>query len=72
MSVLAMADLTEEDVLTPPQVAKLLAVCTRTIVRMAERGELPAFKVGRLWRFRRSELNDKLIANQKFGTPQAT
>jgi len=38
-------------------VAQYLSVNERTIYRMAERGELPAFKVGGSWRFRPEEID---------------
>lgn len=38
------------------QAAKFLGVHTETVRRLARRGELPAFKVGRNWRFRREAL----------------
>ena len=45
-----------DEVLTPEEAAALLKVSTKTVLRRARAGELPAGKVGRAWRFRRSEL----------------
>ena len=42
---------------TVRQVADYLSVNDRTVYRMAERGELPAFKVGDAWRFRRDDID---------------
>lgn len=42
---------------TVRQVAEYLSVNERTVYRMAERGELPAFKVGDAWRFRRDDID---------------
>ena len=42
--------------LTLQEAAELLQVSKRTLDRMAQRKELPAFKVGRRWRFQESEL----------------
>jgi PTS system nitrogen regulatory IIA component len=39
------------DVLTGDEVAKLLRVSRDTVYRLATRGQLPARKVGRIWRF---------------------
>jgi excisionase family DNA binding protein len=39
------------ELLTLQQVAKLLRLHTSTIYRMVSRGEIPAVKVGRVWRF---------------------
>ena len=37
--------------LDPVGVAKLLQVPERTVRYLAQRGEIPAFRVGRVWRF---------------------
>ncbi len=37
--------------------ARYLRVHPRTITRMAKRGELPAIHLGRLWRFRKDDLD---------------
>jgi excisionase family DNA binding protein len=42
--------------LTPEDVAALLRIDRETVYRMARRGELPAFKVSRRWRFLPSHL----------------
>ncbi|EMD9442891.1 helix-turn-helix domain-containing protein [Burkholderia cepacia] len=42
--------------LTVSQVANLLNVNERTVYRMAQRGELPAFKVAGIWRFLDSDI----------------
>ena len=47
-----------EEILDVKEVAKILKVSTRTVIRLAERNELVAFKVGDLWRFRRSDVDD--------------
>ncbi len=47
-----------EEILEVKDVAKILKVSTRTVIRLAERDELVAFKVGDLWRFRRSDVED--------------
>src|SRR5260370_4431587 len=43
-----------EEILEVKEVANRLKVSTRTVIRLAKRGELVAFKIGDLWRFRRS------------------
>ncbi|MFP5328264.1 MAG: helix-turn-helix domain-containing protein [Acidimicrobiia bacterium] len=45
-----------EAVLTAEQAAQLLKVSTKTVLRLARQGELPAHKVGRSWRFSRAAL----------------
>jgi len=46
----------EERMLTTEQVSKWLGIAPRTLCTWAELGEIPAVKVGRQWRFRRSEI----------------
>jgi excisionase family DNA binding protein len=46
------AFLTTEDVLA------YLRVTHRTIYRLVRSGELPAVRIGRQWRFRRTDLDD--------------
>jgi excisionase family DNA binding protein len=48
------------DVLTAHEAAKLLQVDAETILAMAERGEIPARKIGDDWRFGRTALLDWL------------
>lgn len=50
-----------EEILEVKEVAKILKVSTRTVIRLAERGELVAFKIGDLWRFRRSDVDDYVL-----------
>jgi len=42
--------------------AELLRVHRKTLERMALRGEVPAHKVGRFWRYRCSELDARMVA----------
>lgn len=46
------------------QAAKALGVIPRTVVRLVERGELPGFKVGDVWRFYPSDVR-KYVQDQK-------
>ena len=45
-----------EPLLTTETTSKWLGISTRTLCLWAECQEIPAFKVGRQWRFRESEL----------------
>lgn len=45
-----------EEILTVREVAEFLKVTERTIYRLATEGQIPSFKVGGSWRFRRSDL----------------
>jgi excisionase family DNA binding protein len=44
------------DILTVQEVAKMLGLSEVTIYRLAKKGEIPARKVGRSWRFSRSAI----------------
>jgi excisionase family DNA binding protein len=45
------------EILTLDEVAAYLKAGKRTVYRLAQKGEIPAFKLGGTWRFRRSELD---------------
>ena len=51
------------DILTLDEVAAYLKAGKRTVYRLAASGEIPAFKLGGTWRFRRAEL-DQWIASR--------
>lgn len=53
-----------DSILTLPEVAVLLKVAEKTVYTMAQRGQLPAFKVRGQWRFKRSDL-EQWIEDQK-------
>lgn len=44
------------EILTGAEAAALLRVSLKTVLRLARDGDLPGRKVGREWRFSRSEL----------------
>jgi excisionase family DNA binding protein len=46
-----------EPLLNVREVAKLFGVNHAMLLRMARSGQLPGVKIGKLWRFRVSELN---------------
>jgi excisionase family DNA binding protein len=54
----------QDEILTLPEVAQLLKVAEKTVYSMAQKGQLPAFKVGGQWRFKRADL-DQWIEQQK-------
>lgn len=53
-----------DEILTLPDVARLLRVAEKTVYTLAQRGELPAFKVGGQWRFKRLDI-DRWIEERK-------
>ena len=50
----------DHDIMTLEEVADWLHVAPRTLRHWAEVGEVPAFRVGKLWRFRRKNLEEWL------------
>lgn len=59
---MAMAD-AEGEILTLDEVAVYLKAGKRTVYRLAASGDIPAFKLGGTWRFRRSELDQWIAAS---------
>jgi len=53
----------EREILTIKEVADYLQVNERTMYRLANKGEVPAFKVANAWRFRKCDI-DEWIAQQ--------
>jgi excisionase family DNA binding protein len=53
-----------DEILTLPEVGILLKVAEKTVYTMAQKGLLPAFKVGGQWRFKRVDI-DEWIEQQK-------
>ena len=53
-----------EPILTIREVAALLRVVDKTVYTMAQRSEMPAFKVRGQWRFKREDI-DQWIEGQK-------
>jgi excisionase family DNA binding protein len=53
-----------DEILTLPEVADLLKVAEKTVYTMAQKAELPAFKVRGQWRFKREDI-DRWIEQQK-------
>lgn len=49
-----------EDAVGIPEIASMLNVSPDTIRRQAKAGDLPGFKVGRVWRFFPSKVRDHL------------
>jgi excisionase family DNA binding protein len=52
------------EILTLPDVARLLRIAEKTVYTMAQWSGLPAFKVGGQWRFKRVDL-DRWIEQRK-------
>ena len=52
-----------DEILTVPEIAEYLKVSRTTVWRWCNEGRLPAFKMGRIWRVRRSEF-EKIVGQQ--------
>ncbi len=52
-----------EALLDTQQAAQLLGIHTKTLQRFARTGEIPGIQIGKLWRFRASDL-DKWISEK--------
>ncbi len=48
----------QDDILTIEEVAKYLRVSDRTVYDWAQKGEIPAGKIGTVWRFKKSEVEN--------------
>jgi len=58
----------EKEFLTIEELSKFLSIKKSTLYRIVENGELPHFKIGRLLRFRSSELDGWLESHkQEYG-----
>jgi len=47
-----------EEPIGADEAAKMLGVSSRTVIKLAERGELPGFRVGKLWKFRPGDIKN--------------
>jgi PTS system nitrogen regulatory IIA component len=58
----------DDDILTLEEVAKYLRVSERTVYDWAQKGEIPAGKIGTAWRFKKADIekwvNDRLSVNK--------
>ncbi|MDR2343782.1 MAG: PTS sugar transporter subunit IIA [Spirochaetaceae bacterium] len=63
-----------EDILTIEEVAKYLRVSERTVYDWAQKGEIPAGKIGTVWRFRKESIerwvSERLSASKKAPQPR--
>ncbi len=59
----------DETILTIEEVAKYIKVSERTVLDWAQKGDIPAGKLGNVWRFKKSEIdrwiNNRLENNKK-------
>ena len=57
--------LMNEDILDVEGAAKELGVSTKTIYNLARKGEIPAMRIGRAWRFSRKNLAEWVVNSGK-------
>jgi excisionase family DNA binding protein len=55
----------ESDIMTMDEVAEYLKLKLKTAYALAARGNIPGFKVGGSWRFRRSEIERWIRQQEK-------
>lgn len=67
-----MEAVANHEILTSEEVAALLRVSPRMVQIMASAGEIPAFRVGRFWRFRRDRIETLTRAETGEGQPLDT
>lgn len=53
---------------TVEEVAEYLKLQPETIRSMARRGELPAIKLGKVWRFQKTAIHEKISTNTDFSS----
>lgn len=54
-----------DPLVTAERAAELLKLHPKTVKRLAQAGELPGMKIGRVWRFRESSLDAWISARLK-------
>ena len=62
-----------DEILTIEEVARYLRVSDRTVYEWAQKGEIPAGKIGTVWRFKKGEIEnwvDERLASSKKNAPQ--
>ena len=55
----------ESDVMTIREVADYLKLAEKTAYRLAADGKIPGFKVGASWRFRKSQIDRWIVAQEQ-------
>jgi excisionase family DNA binding protein len=52
-----MDSLVQTDIMTIKEVSEYLKLAEKTAYRLAAQGDIPGFKIGGSWRFRKSEID---------------
>jgi excisionase family DNA binding protein len=54
----------EGEIFKPREVAALIRVTPRTVIGMADRGEIEGFRAGKAWRFTRKSIEDYIARSR--------
>ena len=57
--------MTKTEIITIKELADYLKIAEKTAYRFALEKKIPGFKVGNAWRFRKSEINDWILKQEK-------
>ena len=60
-----------DDILDTEQASELLKISTKTLWKLSDKGEIPARRVGREWRFSRQALIDWVAGGKSSGKDKA-
>jgi excisionase family DNA binding protein len=55
-----------EEIMTPSEVASLLKIHLKTVYKLAEKGVIPGNRIGRSWRFSRTDVLE-LVSTKSMG-----
>jgi excisionase family DNA binding protein len=56
-----------EEIMTPSEVAALLKIHLKTVYKLAEKGVIPGNRIGRSWRFSRSDVLELVSSSKPIG-----
>jgi excisionase family DNA binding protein len=60
-----------EEIMTPSEVADLLKIHLKTVYKLAEKGVIPGNRIGRSWRFSRSDVME-LVSSRSMNLSEHT
>jgi excisionase family DNA binding protein len=60
-----------EEIMTPSEVADLLKIHLKTVYKLAEKGVIPGNRIGRSWRFSRSDVME-LVSSRTMNLSEHT
>lgn len=53
------------DILTVEEVANYLKLTKKTVYKLAADKKIPAFKIGKFWRFKKTEIDEWIKSNRE-------